>query len=83
MRIFFDALLGVLKKENIVSAVVLSGIGMLKDFEIGYFNTETKQYETALFEKPCELISLSGNITLKDNEIFPHLHVSLQGWIKM
>ena len=76
---FFDILLKVSEKENITSAIILSGIGMLKDFEIGYFNIEKKQYEIAFFEVPYELLSLTGNISLKDDKIFPHLHVALAG----
>lgn len=52
---------------------------MLKEFEIGYFNINKKQYEKEYFDEPYELLSLAGNISVKDNEIFPHLHASLAG----
>lgn len=68
-----------LARENINSGVFLSGIGMFKNFKIGWFNTQKEKYQTDSFKFPHELISLSGNISIKDNEIFSHIHVSLAG----
>jgi predicted DNA-binding protein with PD1-like motif len=51
-------------------------IGALSDVELGWFNWETKKYETALkFQEQVELLSLIGDIALKDNEPQVHAHL--------
>jgi len=67
----------VCKKYKIESAVILSGIGQLKKAELGYFK-EKGNYTPECFEKPLELLSLTGNICKKekDEHIF-HIHAVL------
>lgn len=72
---FFENLLEALRRYEINSAVILSGIGMLRNFEIGWFNGE--KYEKEFIKFPSELLSVSGNISLKNSKIFPHIHVTL------
>lgn len=70
----FKSLEIVIEKYNINSALILSGIGMLKDIEIGYYNG--KNYIIERFVDPMELLSMHGSITMgKENRI--HIHVSL------
>ena len=70
----FDSLDKVIEKYGIDSALILSGIGMLRDFEIGYYNGE--KYIKELFVDPMELLSMHGSIASgKENRI--HIHVSL------
>jgi predicted DNA-binding protein with PD1-like motif len=59
------------------SALVISGIGMLKNTTIGYFNGE--DYVTEKFKDPVELVSLQGNISRMEesNEVTCHLHVAV------
>ena len=64
------------KKHNITSAVVLSGIGQLEKVELGYFK-EKGDYSPELFEKPLEILSISGNICKQGNDYLPHLHIAL------
>jgi predicted DNA-binding protein with PD1-like motif len=67
----------VTKEHQIQSGVILSGIGMLRDFEISFYSREKAGYVTNKFNEPVELLSLSGNISLRNNETFFHLHVAL------
>lgn len=70
----FDSLDKVIEKHGIDSALVLSGIGMLRDFEIGYYNGE--RYINELFVDPMELLSMHGSIASgKENRI--HIHISI------
>ncbi|UCE36381.1 MAG: DUF296 domain-containing protein [Thermoplasmata archaeon] len=64
----------VIEKHNIYSALILSGIGMLKDFNIGYYNG--KNYIKENFVDPMELLSMHGSIA-KEGESRIHIHVSL------
>jgi uncharacterized protein len=51
-------------------------IGALSDVELGWFNWETKKYQTAVkFQEQVELLSLIGDIALKDGE--PEIHAHL------
>ena len=76
---FYEILGKVLKETGWKSAVVLSAIGMLKDFEIGWFNVQKGEYEREVVSIPHELVSVQGNVSDRDGEPFAHLHVSLAG----
>ena len=76
---FVENLEKVLRETGITSGVIISGIGMLKDFEIGWFNVEKKIYEKEQVSVPHELVSISGNISSLEGNPFAHMHVSLAG----
>ncbi|PKK86308.1 MAG: DUF296 domain-containing protein [Thermoplasmata archaeon HGW-Thermoplasmata-1] len=65
------------------NAVVLSGIGMLRDAKIGYYKKNDAgkwDYEWKVFENEMELVSTSGNITTGENgKRVIHLHAALAG----
>ena len=71
-----DAIKELIKKHTIKSGL-LNVIGALKQFTIGYFDIETKEYNFKTFDEDIELISCMGNIAFKDNEPIIHLHVSV------
>jgi hypothetical protein len=51
-------------------------IGALESVKLGWFNWETKKYETAVdLDEQVELLSLIGDITLKDGEPQVHAHI--------
>lgn len=72
----YRALKEVCQKHKVETAVVLSGLGQLKQFELGYFK-EKGNYMPQEFEKAHELLSLTGNISLQDGEYNFHLHAIL------
>ena len=74
---FYKTLYEILDIYKIDAGLIIGGAGMLRDFEIGWFNDKTGSYETEVINTPCELISLNGNISLKDGEVFAHIHTSL------
>ncbi len=76
---FYETLYGVLKEIGWDSGVVLNAIGMLRDFEIGWFNVQKGEYEKEFVSTPHELVSVQGNVSNKDGQPFAHLHVSLAG----
>ncbi|NOQ21906.1 MAG: DUF296 domain-containing protein [Candidatus Aegiribacteria sp.] len=63
------------EKEKVESAAVVAGIGMLKDIEIGRY--DGKEYVTAKIQASSEILSLQGNVSMKESKPFVHLHVSL------
>ncbi len=67
---FFESMEKIVKSCDIESGIILSGIGQLKNFELGYF--DGKKYTKKTFEKPMEIVSMQGSIA----ETF-HLHCTL------
>lgn len=67
--------------KRFASAEKLAGssfkaIGALSYVRLGWFNWETKKYELAAeFDEQVELLSLIGDIAMKDGEPQVHAHV--------
>jgi predicted DNA-binding protein with PD1-like motif len=64
-------------KKRGVGAARVSGIGALENAELGYFDVERKEYLRKKLPGSWELLSLAGNISLRDGEVMPHIHVIL------
>ncbi len=64
------------KKHSISSGVFLSGIGQFEKAELGYFKYKG-YYLNEFFEKPLEVLSLSGNICKINDEYIFHIHAML------
>jgi len=72
----FEKLEEVCRKYQVNTAVVISGIGQLKDFKLGYFK-EKGNYTPKHFKTPHELLSLEGNICKQNGKYKFHLHAVL------
>ena len=72
----FESLLAVARVHRIESGTVLWGIGMLRDFEIGFFGAQG--YETQTYPERHELLALHGSIAMDSDPPF-HLHVAAAG----
>lgn len=66
-------------KENKITSGIISGLGAVSQARIGYFNAQNKKYEDITLEQNLEILALNGNVSIKDSEIFAHLHVVLSG----
>jgi len=64
-------------KENGIKNAKLSGIGAVKKTEIGAYDLPKKEYIKREYSEILELLSLEGNVALKDGEPFIHAHVVL------
>ena len=60
--------------EN-VRAASLQGIGAVRPARVGEYDYEKKTYLEYEFDEPLEVVSLLGNISLRDGRPFPHLHM--------
>ncbi len=72
---FYDSLEKACEKHGVTTAVVLSGLGQLKDFKLGYFK-EKGDYTPQGFEKPHELLALTGNVSKQEDYEF-HIHACM------
>lgn len=64
------------KEKNILNGQ-LSGIGAIKDIELGAYILEKKEYVKEIFSDTWELSSLQGNVLLKDGAPFIHAHITI------
>ncbi|MBI5223655.1 DNA-binding protein [Candidatus Micrarchaeota archaeon] len=64
------------KEEKIQSAHV-SAIGAAKKVEISHYNTIEKKYNVIKLQGMLEIVSLSGNVSILNNEPNAHLHIIL------
>jgi len=64
------------KFYNVKTAIIISGLGQIKKFQLGYFRKKNN-YIIKKFNKPYELLSLTGNICYQNDEYILHLHAVL------
>lgn len=64
-------------KKHGVFGASLTGLGALKHAELGFYHLHKKEYDRRKFDEEYELVSLTGNITVKDGEPFVHAHIVL------
>jgi uncharacterized protein len=70
----FPSIEAAARQHRFEDGTVLWGIGMIRDFEIGFFGPEG--YQKTVFSDRCELLGLHGSISLRaDPKI--HLHVTV------
>ena len=69
----FPSLEAAARRHGIESGAVLWGIGMIQDFELGFF--KGPQYERHAFRDRHELLALHGSISLQAEPRL-HLHVA-------
>ncbi len=60
-----------------ITAGWINGIGAVMQAELGYFHRDRKEYSWRQITTDQELTSLMGNISLKEGEIWLHLHATL------
>ncbi len=62
-------------RENDISAARLSGIGACQSVLLGYFNWDASDYEQIPIDEQVEVVSLAGDVAIKDGEPQVHAHV--------
>jgi predicted DNA-binding protein with PD1-like motif len=73
---FVETVLPWLASEG-VGFAALSGLGAVRGATVSYWNAQMQQYETHELTDQMEVVSLIGNVTLRDAKPFIHAHVSL------
>ena len=63
------------EKENVKSAVI-HAIGAVNSAKFAMFDFDKKEYNENEVNRFMELISLEGNMTKMDGEVYIHLHAS-------
>ncbi|MCD4847549.1 MAG: DNA-binding protein [Candidatus Aegiribacteria sp.] len=63
------------KEQEVNAAAIVAGIGMLENIVIGRY--DGTEYIKETVKPSSEILSLQGNVSMKEGEPFVHLHVSL------
>jgi hypothetical protein len=71
-----DALHRIAEEHGLRSAWV-SAIGAFEHIDLTEYNQETRRYEDAHRFEACELLSMHGNLSLREGEPFWHLHATV------
>ncbi len=64
-------------KNKGLGTASLTAIGALQNARIGYYDQSGHEYKEWNVESPHEIVSCTGNISMKDGEPFVHAHVVL------
>ncbi|MGQ9787735.1 MAG: PPC domain-containing DNA-binding protein [Candidatus Hadarchaeaceae archaeon] len=62
-------------EEKKIKMAVFSVIGAVDDAILAYYDHEKKKYKKIILNRPLEIASSFGNISLKGGQPFAHLHV--------
>lgn len=64
--------------EHKIDGGFISGIGAIKEVQLGYYDLHKKDYIRCTFsDEDYELIALNGNITLRDGKPYVHVHTAI------
>ena len=72
----YDSLTQFIQHENIKLGRI-SGIGAVTHSVVAYYDQSAKKYITLEFNGGMEILSLQGNISLRDGKPFVHAHITL------
>lgn len=61
-------------KEEGVTGGTLTGLGAADQLELAYYNLDTKEYERHLLDEAVEILSLTGNVAMIEDEPALHIH---------
>ncbi len=66
-------------KEHEIQNASFTGIGAVKELTCGYYELSEKKYYFTDYDTMVEVLSLTGNVILKDGEPFVHVHGVFSG----
>ena len=55
----------------------LEAIGAVQSARVGFYDQRNQKYSFVTLDQPLEIVSLVGNIALKDGKPFVHAHITL------
>jgi len=66
----------VCESEKVSGAAITSGIGRVRDTDVGYLGADNI-YQRIILKEPHELLSMQGNVAVLDGKPFTHIHIVL------
>ncbi len=71
------AALGKICREHDISLGEVQALGAVSRARVGYYHQAEQNYEFLEFPQPLEILSLVGNVSMKDGHPLVHVHVTL------
>jgi len=62
---------------NDIRFAQMTGLGAVRSATVAYWNATIQQYETHVLEDQMEVVSLIGNVSMREGEPFAHIHLGL------
>lgn len=66
-------------EQHHIEIAWISALGALSEVELAFYNQVTHQYQTQVFTGEFEILNATGNISLKNDKPFAHIHITLSG----
>jgi uncharacterized protein len=63
--------------EKNITLGKIEAIGAVQKACVGFYNQTTRKYHYLDYNRPSEILNLTGNISIKDNKPFIHAHLIL------
>ena len=63
--------------KNNITLGKIEAIGAVQKSCVGFYDQTSRVYQFFNFDKPSEILNLTGNISIKDNKPFVHAHILL------
>jgi predicted DNA-binding protein with PD1-like motif len=63
--------------QNNIKAGSINGLGATDKVKVGLYNTKTKEYSSKELVGSFEIVSLIGNISRMNNEVYLHIHIGV------
>ena len=63
--------------EKNITLGKIEAIGAVQKACIGFYSQNSREYKFISFDKPSEILNLTGNISIKDEKPFVHAHIIL------
>lgn len=64
-------------EQQEITAGKVSAIGAVKEAVISYYDQQAQEYGEQMLNESLEIVSLTGNISLKDGSPIVHAHIAL------
>jgi len=64
-------------QENNITLGVFTAIGAVKSARLAYYDQESREYRGFAVDEPMEMVSCTGNISLRDGQPIVHAHLAL------
>ncbi|WP_392537287.1 PPC domain-containing DNA-binding protein [Legionella sp. 227] len=72
----FQSIINYSHSINLKSAI-FTAIGAISNITLGYYHRNTQQHTKRLFQGTYEIASLTGNVTLANEDLFVHIHAAI------
>lgn len=66
-------------EEHNIRAGTFTGIGAVEYVSCGYYALDEKKYYFTQYDQLLEVLSMQGNIAIKEGRPFPHVHAVFSG----